>query len=115
MPRGVTLSWIAFFLIASSTAAAQVGGSGSIQGTVLDASNAAVPGATVTATNVATGIATTRQTTTAGVYALTPLPPGEYRLTVSLEGFQTFVRQGLIVDALSVIGLNVTLQVGPIT
>src|SRR6266487_2884895 len=115
MPRGVTLSWIVLFLIASSTAAAQVGGSGSIQGTVLDTSNAAVPGATVTATNVATGIATMRQTTTAGVYALTPLPPGEYRLTVSLDGFQTFVREGLIVDALSVIGLNVTLQVGPIT
>jgi len=115
MPRGVTLSWIAIFLIASSTAAAQVGGSGSIQGTVLDTSNAAVPGATVTATNVATGIATTRQTTNAGVYALTPLPPGEYRLTVSLDGFQTFVREGLIVDALSVVGLNVTLQVGPIT
>src|SRR5258705_521585 len=69
----------------------------------------------VTATNVATGIATMRQTTSAGVYALTPLPPGEYRLTVSLDGFQTFVREGLIVDALSVIGLNVTLQVGPIT
>src|SRR5437762_2717458 len=40
MPRGVTLSWIVFFLIASSTAAAQVGGSGSIQGTVLDTSDA---------------------------------------------------------------------------
>ena len=115
MPRGVTLSWIALFLIASSTAAAQVGGSGSIQGTVLDTSNAAVPGATVTATHVATGIATTRQTTNAGVYALTPLPPGEYRLTVSLDGFQTFVREGLIVDALSVVGLNVVLQVGAIT
>ena len=31
----------------------------------------------------------TAQTTTAGVYALTPLPPGEYRVTVTLDGFQT--------------------------
>ena len=116
MLRVVTLlGWFALAMLVPSAATAQLGGSGSIQGTVLDTSNAAVPGATVTATNVATGIATIRQTTTAGVYALTPLPPGTYRLTVSLDGFQTFVREGLVVDALSVIGLNVVLQVGAIT
>jgi hypothetical protein len=101
-------------LLIPTTSRAQIGGGGSIQGTVLDASNLAVPGATVTATNAATGIPTTRQTTEAGVYALTPLQPGEYRLTVSLDGFETFVREGLIVDALSVVGLNVTLQVAGI-
>ena len=116
MPRVVRfLVCFALSMLAPTAATAQLGGSGSIQGTVLDTSNAAVPGATVTATNVATGIATVRQTTTAGVYALTPLPPGEYRVTVTLDGFQTFVREDVVVDALSVIGLNVTLQVGPIT
>ena len=116
MPRVVTsVVWFALSMLAPSAATAQLGGSGSIQGTVLDTSNAAVPGATVTATNVATGIATVRQTTSAGVYALTPLPPGEYRVTVTLDGFQTFVREGVVVDALSVIALNATLQVGPIT
>src|SRR5712692_4383049 len=108
------LAWTALLLLTSSVSSAQVGGSGSIQGTVLDTSNAAVPGATVTATNVATGIDTIRQTTNAGVFALTPLPPGQYRVKVTLDGFQTFVREGLIVDALSVVGLNVTLQVAGI-
>src|SRR5712691_11778189 len=107
------LAWTALVL-APVVSTAQVGGSGSIQGTVLDTSNAAVPGATVTATNVATGIDTIRQTTDAGVYALTPLPPGQYRVTVTLDGFQTFVRDAIIVDALSVVGLNVTLQVAGI-
>src|SRR5580765_8958648 len=111
MIRVATL-WTTLLLLIPAVSNAQVGGSGSIQGTVLDTSNAAVPGATVTATNVATGIATVRQTTTAGVYALTPLPPGEYRVTVTLDGFQTFVREHVVVDALSVIGLYVTLQVG---
>ena len=87
----------------------------SIQGTVLDTSKAALPGATVTATNVATGIATTRQTTGSGVYSLTPLQPGLYRVTVALDGFQTFVREGIIVDGLAVVGLNVTMQVGGLT
>jgi Carboxypeptidase regulatory-like domain len=96
-------------------AAAQIGGSGSIQGTVLDPSGAALPGATVTATNVATGVETTRATTDAGVYALSPLPPGEYKVTVTLDGFQTFVQEHVIVDALAVVGLNPKLTVGGVT
>ena len=96
-------------------ASAQIGGSGSIQGTVLDTSGATLPGATVTATNVATGVATVRQTTAAGVYTLSPLAPGEYRVTVMLEGFQQFVRERVIVDALGVVGLNATLSIGGVT
>src|SRR3954463_10851460 len=107
----MVLASIAIVLLTSAVVNAQVGGGGSIQGTVRDASNAPVPGATITATNVATGIDTVRQTTSAGVYAVTPLPPGEYRVTVTLSGFDRFVREGLVVDALSVVGLNVTLQV----
>jgi hypothetical protein len=105
----------ALFLLSPTLSSAQIGGGGSIQGTVLDTSGAPVPGATVTATNVATGIQTIRQTTTAGVFALVPLQPGTYRVTVALDGFQTFARDGIIVDGLSVVGLNATLQVGNIT
>ena len=108
------LAWTALVLT-PLVSSAQIGGGGSIQGLVLDTSNLAVPGATVLATNVATGISTTAQTTSAGVYALRPLPPGEYRVTVSLAGFQTVTREGIIVDALGVVGLNITLQVGGIT
>ena len=44
-----------------------------------------------------------------------PLQPGTYRVTVSFDGVQTFARDGIIVDALGVVGLNATLQVGNIT
>jgi hypothetical protein len=115
MTRVTVFLATALVLLTSSVSSAQIGGSGSIQGTVVDTSHAAVPGATVTATNVATGIETVRQTTAAGVYTLTPLSPGEYRVTVSLDGFRTLVRQGIIVDALSVFGLNVILEVGGVT
>src|SRR5215813_11009544 len=115
MLRVARVVCVVLSLLTPSISLAQVGGSGSIQGTVLDSSNAAIPGATVTATNVATGIETVRRTTEAGVYALTPLPPGTYRVTVTLDGFQTFVREGVVVDALSVVGLNVTLQIGAVT
>src|SRR5262249_34665991 len=94
---------------------AQVGDSSSIRGTVLDSSGAVLPGATITATNVATGVATTRQATDAGVYVISPLPPGEYRVTVTLDGFRTYVQEHVIVDTLSAVGLNATLSVGGVT
>src|SRR5882724_870540 len=80
------LARTALLVLVPVVSSAQIGGSGSIQGTVLDTSKAAVPGAIVTATNVETGIETIRRTTDAGVYALTPLPPGRYRVTVVLDG-----------------------------
>ena len=97
-------------LLAASSASAQIGGSGSIQGTILDHTGAVVPGATVTAINLATGVETRRVTTGAGVYAVSPLSPGVYRVEVRLDGFQPYAREPVIVDALAVVGLNVTLQ-----
>ena len=102
---------VAAVLIVGRPVSAQFGGSGSIQGTVQDASKAALPGATVTATNLATEVVTTRQTTEAGVYVLSPLAPGTYRVSVTLMGFETVVRDGVVVDALAVVGLNLTLPV----
>ena len=74
-------------LCAAINVAAQTGGGGSIQGTITDPGGAVVPGATVVATNVATGVETTRQTNDAGLYVIKPLPPGEYKVMVSLTGF----------------------------
>ncbi|HEX8138151.1 MAG TPA: TonB-dependent receptor [Pyrinomonadaceae bacterium] len=106
--------WAAAFVVPGS-AWAQIGGSGAINGTVFDPSGAVVPGATVVARNVATGIETTRQTTEAGLFVIAPLPPGEYTVTVSLSGFQTLIQEGVIVDALGSVGLNLTLKVGQVS
>ena len=95
--------------------AAQIGGNGSIQGTITDPSGAVVPGATVIAENVATGVKTTRETNGAGLYVINPLPPGEYKVLVSLAGFQTLIQEKVIVDALSAVGVNLTLQLGNVT
>ncbi len=99
-------------LISTFGLMAQIGGNGSIQGTVSDQSGAVIPAANVVATNVATGVKTSRQTTAAGVYVLSPLPAGEYTVSVSSTGFQTLVQEKVMVDALSVMGLNLTLRVG---
>src|SRR3954463_8282232 len=96
-------------------AVAQIGGSGSINGTIFDPTGAVVPNATVVAKNVATGVETTRQTTDAGLYVISPLPPGEYTITVTVTGFQTLIQEKIIVDALSNVGLNLTLKLGNVS
>lgn len=93
-------------------AVAQVGGGGSIQGVVSDQSGAVVPSATVVATNVATGVKNTRETTAAGVYSITPLAVGDYNVSVTAAGFQTMIRQNVHVDALTVVTVDLNLQVG---
>jgi len=93
---------------------AQVGGSGTITGTVTDPGGAVVPGAKVVATNVATGVETSRQSNDAGLFVITPLPPGEYKVTVKVTGFQTLVQEKIIVDAISTVSVNLILKVGSV-
>ena len=102
-------------LLAVAAATAQVGGSGTIQGTVTDPSGAAVPGASVTATNVATGVQTARETTEAGVFVISLLPAGEYTVTVRAAGFETLTQQHVVLEALANVAVNPKLQVGAAT
>ena len=60
-----------------------------VNGTVTDATGAALPNATVTATNVATNVAASTPTTKEGVYVLRNLQIGQYKLTIEAAGFAT--------------------------
>ena len=99
-------------LLFARMAFGQVGGTGTIQGTVTDPSGAVVAGASVTAVNTGTGVETSRKTTDAGFYALSLLPAGEYTVNVKVAGFQNFVQQHVTLDALQVVGLNPKLSLG---
>ena len=60
-----------------------------LEGVVTDASNAPLPGVTVTAANTATGLTRTDVTNAKGEYTITPLPVGPYRVRFELSGFKT--------------------------
>ena len=62
---------------------------GAIQGTVIDSTGAAIPGAQITVTSVDTNLSRTVATDDTGDYAFTELPLGTYKVTVSKPGFRT--------------------------
>src|SRR5438093_11225812 len=71
---------------------------GTITGTVMDASGAVVPGASVSVKNTETIAKYETVTTPTGNYTLPQLPAGLYELTVSAAGFGNFVQQGIRVQ-----------------
>jgi hypothetical protein len=70
---------------------------GSINGTVIDASGAVVPNATVTVTDKATASARTLTTNAEGLYSAPSLPAGDYEIKAEVAGFKTLVRQATVV------------------
>jgi hypothetical protein len=88
---------------------------GSLTGNVSDASNAAIPGAKIEAANVGTGIARQAVTDTRGVYLISELLPGVYRVTISAQGFATIVQDNVRVDANTERRADIQMQVAPVT
>jgi hypothetical protein len=101
-------------MIGATNAFAQ-GGSGTLTGTVLDASKALIPGATIAALNTATGVTTTTLSNDSGAYNLPSLPPGVYRLTASLPGFQTSTFNNVQLGTNETQRFNFSLKISTVT
>jgi Carboxypeptidase regulatory-like domain len=99
-----------FLFIFSSNLWCGVGGS--ITGTVIDPSGAAVVKASVTATNVETGIQQTVLTGLNGVYAFPSLPIGHYSLEVVSPLLRAYRQTGIVIDANSALTIDIVLLLG---
>jgi len=88
---------------------------GTLDGNVVDSSQAAVTGATVTARDELTNFTRTAQTNSVGGYTLPGLPPGSYTLTVTSSGFQTYTQTGITITPNFIRRADVTLTVGQVT
>ena len=93
-------------------ALAQISGTATLQGTVTDSTGAALPGATVEATAVSTGRIFVQKTSQAGIYSLNAMDPGEYTVEVRANGFKVYRKEHLIIQAVTVTGLDPSLQPG---
>jgi hypothetical protein len=82
----------AIFCVLSLCAHAQsAAGTGRLEGTVTDASGAALAGAEIAVRNQNTGVSTTAQSTPEGEFTILYLDPGAYEVSVQKSGFGTLV------------------------
>ncbi|NJL26910.1 MAG: TonB-dependent receptor plug domain-containing protein [Thermoanaerobaculia bacterium] len=97
------------FLFAQSQAT-----TGVIEGTVLDASGAVLPGVTVIIQNTATNFEKTLVTDSSGRFRGILLPLGPYKVTAALAGFATLVRDGIQLTVGQTINLRLVMQLSEI-
>jgi hypothetical protein len=83
-----------------------------ITGTVKDPMGAVVPGVTVTVLNLDTNVPNEAVTDAHGGFRVSKLPPGPYRVTAALQGFKTYVREGIVLRTAETVGLDIPLALG---
>lgn len=88
---------------------------GSINGTVVDPSGAAVPGAAVTVNDPSINVTRTTNSQRTGFFQIFNLPVGTYTVTISHDGFRTSQIAGVGVQEASAKTVNVTLKVGEVS
>src|SRR5262245_4077463 len=106
-----TSSVLVRILLAATTFAQILGGS--ITGTVKDEQGGVLPGVVVTLQGIdATRTFTSNET---GEFRFYNLAPGPYKLTLSLQGFTTMVREGVIVEVGKNVDLPMTMKVAGVS
>jgi len=112
--RHFALSCCLLLLMALSfaTVANAQGTLGSINGTVLDSSGAAVPGSKVTVTDADINVTKTVTASSNGFFQVFNLPVGTYKVTIAHDGFSTTDISGIGVQEAKASTVTATLKVG---
>ncbi|PYS16371.1 MAG: hypothetical protein DMG17_12470, partial [Acidobacteria bacterium] len=104
----LALSVLPVCLLAQST-------TGTISGSIVDAQQAVIPRAMVTARNVETNISRSVLTNEVGRFRIPNLPVGPYEVSVELGGFARYVRSGIILTLNQEAVLDIMLQTAGVT
>jgi hypothetical protein len=115
--RRVLLVLLALTLLfASTTSRARAQAvTGTILGTVTDASGAVIGGATVTLTHTGTGLVRTVTTDASGEYTAALLPTGRYTVSAELSGFRTVTMSNIDVGVDQRVRIDLHLEIGAVT
>jgi Carboxypeptidase regulatory-like domain len=85
---------------------------GSLNGTVVDSSGAAISGATVTATDADINVTSKATTSAVGYFQIFNLPVGTYTVTVTRDGFEVTKLEKIPIQEARATSVNPTLKVG---
>src|SRR5262245_61318728 len=107
------LTLAATLLLFASVAGAQVQ-TGSISVKAVDDQGAVMPGATVSITSPVLPRAIEGVTDAGGVFQVPGLAPGTYAVKVVLQGFQTFIRQDVVLRQGQTVSFDVPMKVGTV-
>jgi len=108
MSKRLIIASLALFL--AGVAFAQLVPTSQMTGKVVDNTGAPLPGVSVEATSPRLVGKATAVTDGDGNYRLFSLPSGVYEVTFTLQGFQTLIRQDIVIQLSQTITLNATLN-----
>ena len=91
------------------------GTNGSLSGQITDATGAVIVGASVTLNNVDTNLAQIVVTDSTGEYQFKLVPPGNYSLNVSAQGFAGYLQKGIVINANLYATQNIQMRVANAT
>src|SRR5215471_10206312 len=105
----------AIVLVAAALRLHGQGVTGSVTGTVKDASGAVVPNCSVVAESSESGRKWQTVTNETGIYNVSALPPDRYILRVEVPGFKRLVTNPITLEVNQVARIDLTLEVGGAT
>ena len=113
MRKVVVTAALGFVLLLPATLFAQRT-TASIRGTVRDATQAVLPGVTVTATNEDTGLVRSVVTNESGIYSVAELPIGRYKVEAELPSFKKASRTNVVLRVADEFSIDFELAAGDV-
>jgi hypothetical protein len=106
---------LSLLLVAGNNRLMAQGTTGTILGTVSDASGALIPEANIQIRNTGTGATQLVTSDTQGRYRVPDLPVGQYDVQSTKQGFQAVVHPGIVLDPGANMVVDFALPVGQVT
>jgi len=110
----IALLFVASLAAVTPSPAQELGGAGTVQGTVKDATGAVLRAAAVGIVNPVSGLRRDTTTDEMGKFVFRNLPPNPYHVTVTAQGFQTLAQDVDVRTAVPIM-LDLTMQLATAT
>lgn len=111
--KNILLALILVFLYQSSVALGQVSPTTALmKGTITDQQGGVIVGASIIATNLSTNLVRETTVNETGEYLLTQLPPGNYEIKISADGFANQTIKNFSLELGTEVNLNLQLKLG---